>query len=93
MLMNAYVVEKKKDLSSFSIKDDGFKCSVCSKQDKSAINLSEGSKYAIIYSLKADSKKLFSFSISENALKEFELITRIYFNEKLEKDYKVEKLI
>lgn len=84
---------EKEDLSSFSIKDDGFKCSVCSKQDKSSINLSEGSKYAIIYSLKADSKKLFSFSISENALKEFELITRIYFNEKLEKDYKVEKLI
>ena len=84
---------EKEDLSSFSIKDDGFKCSICSKQDKSAINLSEGSKYAIIYSLKADSKKLFSFSISENALKEFELITRIYFNEKLEKDYKVEKLI
>lgn len=84
---------EKEDLSAFSIKDDGFKCSACGKQDKSAINLSEGSKYAIIYSLKADLKKLFSFSISENALKEFELITRIYFNEKLEKDYKVEKLI
>lgn len=84
---------QKDDLVEFSIKDDGFKCDVCSRQDKSAIKLSEGSKYALIYSLKADSKKLFSFKISDNALKEFELISRIYFNEKLEKEYKVEKLM
>ncbi len=84
---------KKEDLEEFSIKDDGFKCSSCSKLDKSSIKLSEGSKYAIIYSLMADAKKIFSFTISDQALKEFELITRIYFNEKLEKEYKIEKII
>ena len=84
---------EKENLTAFSIKDDGLKCQACSKQDKSAIDLSEGSKYAIIYSLKADPKKIFSFSISETALKEFELTSRIYFNEKLEKEYKVDKLV
>lgn len=83
----------KEDLTEFSIKDDGLKCTACAKQDKGAIKLSEGSRYAIIYSLKADPKKIFSFTISEQALKEFELVSRIYFNEKLEKEYKVEKLL
>lgn len=83
---------KKEDVEQFSIKDDGFKCKECSKQDKSAIQMSEGCRYAIIYTLNADAKKIFSFTIKEESLKEFELITRIYFNEKLEKEYKLEDL-
>lgn len=83
----------KDNLTEFSIKDNGFKCESCSKQDKSSIQLSEGSKYALIYTLKADAKKIFSFTISDQALKEFELVSRIYFNEKMEKEYKVDKLI
>ena len=84
---------EKEKLTEFSIKDDGLKCEACARQDNGVIHLSEGSKYAIIYSLTADAKKIFSFTISDQALKEFELISRIYFNEKLEKEYKVEKLI
>lgn len=84
---------EKENITEFSIKDNGFKCSSCARQDKSSIQLSEGSKYAIIYSLKADAKKIFSFTISEQALKEFELVSRIYFNEKMEKEYKVDKLL
>jgi len=87
------ICKEKEDLTEFSIKDNGFKCKSCSKQDKSAIQMSEGCKYAIIYTLKADAKKIFSFTIKEESLKEFELITRIYFNEKLEQEYKVDKLI
>lgn len=83
---------EKENLTEFSIKDNGFKCENCSRQDKSSIKLSEGSKYAIIYSLKADSKKLYSFNIVDTALKEFELISRLYFNEKLEREYKITKI-
>ena len=83
---------EKEKLTEFSIKDDGFKCESCSRLDKSSIKLSEGSKYAIIYSLKADSKKLYSFNIVDTSLKEFELISRLYFNEKLEREYKVTKI-
>ena len=82
---------KKIDLYGFSIKENGFKCLNCNNLDSGSIKMSEGCKYAIIYSLKANSKKLFSFNISETAIKEFELISRLYFNEKLEKEYKVSK--
>ena len=47
---------------------------------------------AIIYIIKADSKKIFSFELSEAFRKELELIANIYLNEKLEKEYKLEKL-
>lgn len=81
-----------KEYKYFSIKDNGFKCKECGKLDTSSIEISEGTKYAILYSLMADNKKLFSFKINEKALTEFNLIARLYFNEKLEKEYKIEKL-
>ncbi len=80
-------------LNHFSIKNNGFECENCSKQDKSSLEISEGSRYAIIYSCMADSKKIFSFNLKENALKELKLVSDIYFNEKLEKEYKLEKII
>ena len=54
--------------------------------------MSEATKNAIIYILKADPKKIFSFELSENARKELELISNIFLNEKLDKEYKLEKL-
>ena len=81
-----------KEYKYFSIKDNGFKCKDCGKLDTSSIEMSEGTKYAILYSLMADSKKLFSFKINEKACSEFNLIAKLYFNEKLEKEYKIEKL-
>ena len=41
----------------------------------------------------ADQKKIFSFDISDEGKKELEIISRIYLNEKLEKEYKFEKLV
>ena len=38
------------------------------------------------------SKKLFSFDLKSEALQEFKLITKIYFDQKLEKEYKIEEL-
>ena len=82
---------KKESLNHFSFKDNGFKCDDCAKIDTGAFEISEATRNAIIYSIKADSKKIFSFNISEKSLKEFEIISRLYLNEKLEKEYKVEK--
>lgn len=84
--------KSKEDLKYFSIKDNGFKCLACSKQDVGSLEMSEPTKNAIIYILKADSKKIFSFELSDNCKKELELISSIYLNEKLEKEYKLEKL-
>lgn len=76
------------NLTHFSIRDKGFKCEECSKQDTGSIHMSEGTKYAIKYTIMAPSKKLFGFNISEDCIKEFKLISKIYLNENLEKNYK-----
>lgn len=84
--------KEERDLTKFSIKDNGFKCNSCSKQDKSSINMSESTKNAIKYVVSAPPKRLFAFNLKDEGLREFELITKIYFNEKLEKEYKLEEL-
>lgn len=73
----------------FSIKDNGIKCSACSKQDKGAIKISEVVYTAILYILSSEPKKIFSFEIPEEAINELKLISKIYVTEKLEKEYKV----
>ena len=80
------------NLTHFSLRDNGFKCEACSRQDKSSIHMSESTKNAIKYVIMAPPKKLFSFELKDESLEEFKLITKLYFNEKLEKEYKLEDL-
>lgn len=84
--------EEKEKLEYFSIKDNGLKCKTCGKQDTSAISISQSTLNAIKYTITAPPKKLYSFNLKDEALEEFKLLTKIYFNEKLEKDYKLEDL-
>lgn len=81
--------KQNENLHFFSLKDNGFKCEVCSRQDKSCIQMSESTVNAIKYIIMAPAKKLFSFILKDESLNELKLITKLYFNEKLEKDYKV----
>ena len=83
---------EKEKLQNISIKDNGFKCEACSRQDKSTIAMNESTKNAIKYTVTAPAKKIYSFNIKDESLEEFKLITKIYFNEKLEKEYKLEDL-
>ncbi len=83
---------EKEDLSCFSIKDNGIKCKNCGKQDTSTIQISESTLSAIKYTVTAPPKKLYSFNLKEEALEEFKLLTKLYFDEKLEKQYKLEEL-
>ena len=85
--------KEKQQLSYFSIRDNGFKCEPCSKQDKSSLYMSESTKNAIKYTISAPAKKVFSFDLKNEVLEEFKLITRIYFDEKMEREYKVEDII
>lgn len=80
------------DVSYFSIKDNGFKCEACSRQDTSSIKMQEATKVAFKYIIMAPPKKIFSFDLKGDSLEELKLIVKIYFNEKLEKDYKIEEL-
>lgn len=77
---------------SFSIKDNGIKCELCSRVDKGVIKISEVTYTSLLYILSSDAKKIFSFEIPENDLEELRLLAQIYTNEKLEKEYKVMKI-
>ncbi len=84
--------KQKENLHYFSLRDNGLKCEACSKQDKSSISMTESTLNAIKYTITAPSKKLFSFTIKDESLEEFKLISKLYFNEKMEKEYKMEEL-
>ena len=73
----------------FSIKDNGIKCDICKKQDKGAILLSETAYTSMVYILSSDPKKIFSFDVPEEVIRELDLIVGIYTTEKLEKEYKL----
>ena len=79
-------------LNYFSFKDNGLKCEICSRQDKGAIEISEATLNAIKYIVLAPPKRLFSFNLSQESIRELEIIAKIYLNEKLDKEYKMEKL-
>lgn len=78
----------KKNLHYFSIKDNGLKCDECGKLDKSAIKVSDSTAVSLKYIVLAPAKRLFSFDLKNDSLKELKLISKIYLNEKLEKEYK-----
>lgn len=81
------------NLNHFSFRDNGLKCEICSRQDKGAIEISEATVQAIKYIILAPPKKLFSFNLSENSIRELQIISNLYLNEKLDKEYKFEKLV
>lgn len=80
------------DIKYFSLKDSGVKCSSCGKSDKSSIEISNITIDALKFITSAPAKKIFSFNIPEEAIKELEIISKLYLNEKLEKEYKLENL-
>lgn len=76
------------EMKYFSFKDNGFKCTLCGKNDKGAIEVSETTVKALKYIVMCPAKKLFSFNISGESLNELSLVAKILLNEKLEKEYK-----
>ena len=81
--------KQKEDLNYFSFRDSSLKCKECAKQDTGAMQISPTTKDSIRYIIMADAKKIFSFNIPEEAMKELEILTKIYLTEKLEKEYKI----
>ncbi len=83
------ICKRKEELNYFSIKDNGLKCKNCAKQEPGAIEITETTKDAIRYIILAEAKKIYSFNVPEEAVKELEIISKIYLAEKLEKEYKM----
>ena len=80
------------DFKYFSLKENGFKCSSCGKGDKSAIEILPATVDSIRYISLAPAKKIFGFNVPENSIKELDIVSKLYLNEKLEKEYKLEEL-
>lgn len=76
--------KQKENIKFFSLRDNGFKCEMCGKQDKGSLQMSESTANAIKYIVMSPPKKLYSFNLNDESLDELKLITKLYFNEKLE---------
>ncbi len=74
----------------FSIKDNGFKCGICARGDTSSITISPTTVDAIKYIVLSPAKKVFLFELQESEIKELSLVSRIYLDEKLEKQYRLD---
>lgn len=81
------------NLNFFSINNSGYICKECKKKDISGITMSEGTKNAITYILRSTDKRVHLFNLEKDLVKELNLIVKIYFNTKLEKEYVLDKLL
>ena len=79
----------KDDLNYFSFKDSSLKCKECSKLDKGAMEISDTTKDALRYIILANAKKIYSFEVPNDSIKELNIISKIYLEEKLEKKYDI----
>lgn len=73
----------KEELIYFSFKDSGFKCGICAKQDKSTMQIATATMDAIKYIVLSPAKKLFSFNIPDNCIKELSILAKIYLEHKI----------
>ena len=78
---------EKEHLTYFSIKDSGLTCENCGRIDKSAIRLNESTVKAIKFIIWAEPKKIFSFDVSDESKSQLKLITKLYLDKCLEKEY------
>ena len=67
----------------FSIAHSGFLCNNCGRADTFD---------ALKYICTAPAKKIYSFNVSDESKKELQIISSLYLNKNLDKDYKFEKL-
>lgn len=81
------------ELVSFSIKYNSLICAQCSKNDTGSISFTQSTINALKYILLSDSKKIFSFNVSDNVLAELKLFIKIYLYEKLEKEYDIDRYL
>ena len=74
-------------VSFFSLKDNGFKCDACGKQDKGAIKLSDTTIKAIRYIIRSDAKKIYSFDLSDENKTQLKMVAKLYLNKCLDKEF------
>ena len=84
---NCSKCKTKENLRYFSFRDSGLKCESCGRIDKGALEISDTTIKALRYIILSDPKKIFSFELSDENKKELQIISKIYLNECLDKEY------
>ena len=79
----------KDNLNCFSFKDSSLKCLECSKLDKGSMEISDTTKDALRYVVIANPKKIYSFEVPKDSIKELNIISKIYLEEILERKYEI----
>lgn len=74
----------KEEIISFSFKDNGVKCNLCSKLDTGVVEANPSTIQALRYIVYSEAKKIFNFEVSEQTLKELKMISDIYMKDKLQ---------
>jgi len=67
---------KQENLTAFSLKSRGIKCNEC--YEHKDLTLKEGTIAAIRYIIRSDTKNIFSFSVTDEVLKEIDIFRKIY---------------
>lgn len=80
------------NIVGFSIKDNGIKCLECSKQDKSVVKISSSTLASLRFIVSNSSKNIFGFDLKGESLIDLKLLSQVYFDQKLEKEYRLMKL-
>lgn len=86
-MKNVLVAIGNEELKYFSFRDNGLKCKNCKLQDKGAIELSDATVKAIKFIIKAEPKKIFSFDMADENKKQLKLLTKIYLDKCIEREY------
>lgn len=76
-----------KEVKFFSVMDGCFKCSDCAKFDKSCVEVSVSAIKGIYYIINCDPKKIYLFNVTDKAKAEIRLISKLYLNRCLEREY------
>lgn len=77
------------DADCFNLMQGALQCADCSGKNTDGIRmpLSDGTREAMRYICRADAKRLFSFSLSEPAMRELNEITEAYLSTQLERGF------
>ena len=78
---------EKENLTHFSFKDNGLKCEACARQDKGAMQISPSTVKALKFIIWAEPKKIFSFDMSDDAKQELKVLSKLYLDKSLEREY------
>ena len=83
----------KKEIRYFSFNRKGMLCRECGEKNGDSLLLDNDIIYSMQYIISSDIKKLYTFTVSENVLKNLEYIMKRLTGEWIKKDFKSLKIL